>query len=148
MRALLSAAASLAFLASAGCGAGDPGAVGSGTSAIDTEPVPSTTTTPDPDGTQLYEAYTTVLEQGEGMALPAHGPELCLGGTADSLPPQCGGVPVANWDWNAVEDEESRGGTTWGAYRVVGTYADGVFTVVEVGPYDSQAAFAAEGAER
>jgi len=67
------------------------------------------------------------------MALPPHGPELCLGGVAASDPPQCGGVPVSNWDWAAVDGEETRNGTTWGVFHLVGTYDD-EFTVTEVGP--------------
>ena len=51
-------------------------------------------------------------------------------------PPQCGGVPLANWDWNAVDGEQSGSGTTWGEFHVVGTYDDGILTVTEVGPAD------------
>lgn len=50
---------------------------------------------------------------------------------ATSLPPQCGGVPITNWDWDAVEREESASGTTWGEWHVVGTYADGALTLTE-----------------
>jgi hypothetical protein len=82
----------------------------------------SDVTTP-PD--QRYEASATVLE-GDG-----HGPQLCLGGVATSLPPQCGGPDIVGWDWAAVEGEESANGTTWGDFHVVGTYADGVFTLTE-----------------
>lgn len=63
-----------------------------------------------------YQARATVLQS------PDHGPQLCLGGVATSLPPQCGGPPVANWDWGAVPGEQSGSGTTWGEYVVVGTY--------------------------
>src|SRR5919108_238757 len=44
----------------------------------------------------LYEANATVLDNGDD------GPMLCLGTILTSLPPQCGDVPIANWDWNAV----------------------------------------------
>lgn len=74
---------------------------------------------------QEYEASTTVLESA------THGPELCLGSVADSLPPQCGDVPVTNWDWSDVDDEKSANGTRWGDYRVVGTYDGEVFTMTE-----------------
>lgn len=84
------------------------------------------------DGPQLYEANTTVLES------PDHGPELCFGGVADSLPPQCGGVPIEGWDWQLVEGEESLAGTTWGDFRVMGTYDGERFTLVEAGPYRAQ----------
>jgi hypothetical protein len=79
---------------------------------------------------QLYEANTTILESRE------HGPELCLGGVADSLPPQCGGVPIANWGWDMVDGEESASGTTWGTFHVVGTYDGSTFTVSDAGPYE------------
>lgn len=74
---------------------------------------------------QRYEASGTVLESA------AHGPQLCLGGIMDSLPPQCGGPDIVGWDWDAVDGEETASGTTWGDYRVVGTYSDGVFTLTE-----------------
>ena len=73
--------------------------------------------------TQVHEGAGVVLES------PEHGPELCLGGVEESYPPQCGGVPLVGWDWAAVEGEESANGTTWGSYRVVGTY-DGEQVVV------------------
>lgn len=83
---------------------------------------------------QRYVAVTTVL------ASPDHGPQLCLGGVATSLPPQCGGPDVVGWDWTEIEGEESVGGTTWGEYRVVGTYQEGGFTLTEpatiAGPED------------
>jgi len=85
------------------------------------------------DTSQLYEASALVLdEDGEG-------PVLCLGGVADSYPPQCGGVLLANWDWEAVDGEERAAGASWGEYRVVGTYDGEVFTVTEVGPSVSHA---------
>jgi hypothetical protein len=93
----------------AGCGAGEPIATGPAA-----EP-------------QLYETNAIVLEVASG------GPELCLGGVDDSLPPQCGGPPIANWDWEAVEGEQSVSGTTWGDFHVVGTYDGATFTVSQAG---------------
>lgn len=84
----------------------------------------STTAAPAP-GDQVYEGDGTVLESGE------HGPQLCLGGIATSYPPQCGGPDIAGWAWDAVEGEESASGTTWGSYHVIGTYAEGTFTLTE-----------------
>jgi hypothetical protein len=109
----------------AACGSREPGAIGESTGS-GAEP-PPTVASPEPD--QLYEASGIVLE-----AAGEHGPELCLGALLTSLPPQCSGVPIANWDWNAVEGEMARSGTTWGDYHVVGTYDGEVFTVTEVGP--------------
>jgi hypothetical protein len=77
------------------------------------------------DPAQLHRGTATVLES------PAHGPELCLGGQQDSYPPQCGGVPITNWDWDAVDGQESANGTTWGAYTVVGTFDGTSLTLTE-----------------
>jgi hypothetical protein len=66
----------------------------------------------------------TVLEEGSQGR-----PQLCLGGVAASLPPQCGGPEITNWDWSAVEGAEHVGGTRWGEYVVIGTYTDGRFTL-------------------
>jgi hypothetical protein len=105
----------------AGCGAGeaDPPAAGDETPAV---------TAPTIDPAQVLEGNGTVLDDGGG-------PELCLGGVADSYPPQCGGIPLAGWDWAAVEGEESAAGTTWGDFRVVGTYDGETFTVTDAGPF-------------
>ena len=67
-----------------------------------------------------------VLHTGSGTVLesPQHGPELCSD-VAQSLPPQCSGVPLSGWDWAAAEGAESRNGTTWGEYAVTGRW-DGV----------------------
>jgi hypothetical protein len=94
--------------AGSACGAGgDPaGDVGAG----------------DPD--RRYEGSFTVLESAD------HGPELCVD-IAASMPPQCRGLPVLGWDWEAVAHEETVGGTTWGAGHVTGTYDGERFTLTE-----------------
>ncbi len=81
-------------------------------------------------GPPLYEANATVLQARPGE------PMLCLGGVLLSLPPQCGDVPLDGWDWNAVGGEETHGSTTWGRYRLVGTYDGETFGVREVGRYE------------
>ena len=70
-----------------------------------------------------YRTVATVLES------PEHGPQLCSS-VAASLPPQCGGPDVLGWDWSTVP-AESVAGTTWGDYELVGTFADGAFTLTE-----------------
>lgn len=56
----------------------------------------------------------------------------CVGAVAQSLPPQCGGVPVEPWDWDGVPGAQSEGGTAWvDAVRVVGTYDGDVFRPTE-----------------
>jgi hypothetical protein len=77
---------------------------------------------------QRYEVSALVLQDTK------HGPELCLGAVSSSLPPQCGGIPIPNWNWAEVNGEETRSGTTWGNFHVVGTYDGGKFTVREVNP--------------
>ncbi|HJV03927.1 MAG TPA: hypothetical protein VJ868_01570 [Actinomycetota bacterium] len=91
--------------------------------------------TPQPAGArsdpeQRYEWSGVILES------PEHGPMLCLGMLLDSLPPQCGDVPLTAWDWGTVDGEERLAGTIWGEYRVIGTYDGSSFRVLEVGPPD------------
>jgi hypothetical protein len=74
-----------------------------------------------------YEATTTVLEDADG-------PQLCLGGVMESLPPQCGGIPVEGWNWADVDGEESVRGVTWGEFHVVGTFDGRRFTLLGAGP--------------
>jgi hypothetical protein len=83
------------------------------------------TATTEPDPGQRYRATATVLES------PDHGPQLCLGGVAESYPPQCGGTDVVGWDWDAVEGAESASGTTWGTWEVVGTFDGERFTLTQ-----------------
>ncbi len=113
-RAVVTAATLLLVLA--GCG-DDGGEVTAG------DDPPSTSASADPD--QRYTVTTTVLES------PEHGPQLCLGGVAESYPPQCGGPDIRGWEWDAVEGEESSNGTTWGDYTVVGTWDGGRLTLTE-----------------
>ncbi|WP_317232445.1 hypothetical protein [Clavibacter capsici] len=54
---------------------------------------------------------------------------LCAGAVASSLPPQCGGPVITGWDWDAVDDEETENGVTWGEYDVVGTWDGTTFTL-------------------
>jgi hypothetical protein len=112
----------LALLATA-CGASEP--------RVTAPPPPAPAPRADPDG--LYEASATVLDDGK------RGPMLCLGAIALSLPPQCGDVPITGWDWQKVEGEESAGGTTWGAFHVVGEYDGETFAVTQVGRYETDA---------
>jgi hypothetical protein len=78
-----------------------------------------------PGEPQRYTVSTTVLES------PAHGPQLCIGGVADSYPPQCGGPDVVGWDWAEVDGAQSASGTTWGDFTVVGTWDGAALTLTE-----------------
>jgi hypothetical protein len=76
---------------------------------------------------QLYQVDATVLQRDGDVA------QICFA-VMESYPPQCGGVPIANWDWNAVSRKDSASGTTWGSYHLVGSYDGDTFTVTDVGP--------------
>lgn len=41
------------------------------------------------------------------------------------------GPDIVGWSWDAVDAEEAANGTTWGSYRVVGTYTDAVFSLTD-----------------
>jgi hypothetical protein len=82
----------------------------------------------EPAGEQRYEATAIVLESEE------HGPMLCFGVLLQSLPPQCGDVPITNWSWEDVPGEEALSGTTWGRYHLIGTYDGESFRVMETAP--------------
>jgi len=120
---VLAIPACLLVLVFSACGTGEPGTaeVSSPTASV-------------PTHAPVYEADTTVLEQRGQTPFPKHGPMLCLGAMAMSYPPQCGDVPIANWDWGAVGGEETASGASWGQYHVVGTYDGETFRVTDVGP--------------
>lgn len=80
---------------------------------------------PEPVEAERYAVSTTVLES------PDHGPQLCLGGVEQSLPPQCGGPDVVGFQWADADGEESANGTTWGEYGLVGTWDGDRFTLTE-----------------
>lgn len=112
------------LIALAGCGPADsepePGTgSGSAPSPI-ARPVPAA-------GELLTTRYaTTVLDDGDGA-------ELCLGGVAESYPPQCGGPRLVGWDWADHEGAyEEANGVRWGDFLLVGSYDGEEFTVEEV----------------
>jgi hypothetical protein len=90
---------------------------------------PSPSLSPVPGGrdpAQRYEVVSYVLEDGR------HGPELCVWAVAESLPPQCGGLPVEPFSWDDIEGEESVRGVTWhDSVRFVGTWDGTTFHVTE-----------------
>lgn len=57
---------------------------------------------------------------------------LCIGPIAQSYPPQCAGIPLEGWSWDAAEGEETAADSTWGAYAVTGTF-DGE-TITQAAP--------------
>ena len=85
---------------------------------------PNATNQVDAGYTGRFTTSVTVLEkQGSG-------PQLCLSGVLDSLPPQCGGPKVQGWSWDVVT-HETRGDVRWGEYRVVGRFDGTTFTLTE-----------------
>lgn len=94
----------------------DPGSP-AGSAPDDSRPddAPAATAPPAPAAPGEVTVVTTVLQEGDGP------PELCLGGVAESYPPQCGGPEIAAWDWDAVEAESAQD-TTWGEYEVEGSW--------------------------
>lgn len=118
------------FALLAACGAPGTGS-GSGTDASEDDAVPPAT----PPDTE-YGVSATFIETRDG------GPQLCLGGVADSYPPQCGGPTLVNLDWDDVADHESASGATWGSGYAVGTYDGETFTLTR-----PVAAEAPEGAD-
>lgn len=106
--------AATVLLAVAGCAAAGPSAPGA--------PVPDGTDAqtqlaelprPSPDSPVL--AITTIIEQPDGALL-------CLGAVAESAPPQCTGLALIGWEWDAFEHEET-GGVRW----VQGVALEGVY---------------------
>jgi hypothetical protein len=72
-----------------------------------------------------------VAGQGTVLQIDAQTPQLCLGAVAESYPPQCGGPEILDWNWDAVDLEETASGVTWGTYAVVGTWDGTRFTLTQ-----------------
>lgn len=96
---------------------------------IDGLEVVTVTETTDPNGqlpnrAEKVEFTTTVIDSGAG-------PELCTGGVADSLPPQCSGPIADGLDLTGWTEEA--GGVRWGERTVVVTWPpiDGHVQLVE-----------------
>ncbi|KRV50501.1 hypothetical protein AQ490_15590 [Wenjunlia vitaminophila] len=70
-----------------------------------------------------YRVHATVLQS------PDHGPQLC-DAVMESWPPQCSGPDIVGWTWDGVTSDTGSG-TTWGTYRLVGTWDGTRFTLTE-----------------
>lgn len=69
---------------------------------------------PTPPGSVSTGVPVTVLDDGDG-------PQLCLAGALESLPPQCSGLELVGWDWAEHDgDYEKVRGTRWGEFVVTG----------------------------
>ncbi|MBG6179425.1 hypothetical protein [Arthrobacter sp. CAN_A1] len=116
---VLSACGAVGVPASVPSGSDSP--VSSGSSSPGPSPTPSTTASGVAAPGEVL-AQGTILQQGDAL------PQLCLGGVAESYPPQCSGPDLLNWDWDMVDQEETASGVTWGAYAVQGTWDGTAFT--------------------
>jgi hypothetical protein len=111
----------LAACGSTGDVAGDPGS--------GHQDVPIPTEVPAADGPVRTRQLATVMDTGR--------PELCLGPVAESYPPQCGGPPMAGWDWaDHAGDFDRQGEVRWGMFAVTGTFDGATFTVTGAVPAD------------
>lgn len=126
----------LAAVLLSGCGAdGGAGAVvggpatSPGATTGPSDPAdPSTSPVPAPAAFAPPPADGPVAGQGTVLQIGDAPPQLCLGGVAESYPPQCSGPEVAGWDWGLAQQAETASGVTWGAYAVTGTWDGSVFT--------------------
>lgn len=91
---------------------------------------PMPTSVPGAAGLVASRGPVTILDDGDG-------PELCLGGVATSLPPQCGGPSVVGWTWaDHRGDFEEASGVQWGEFAVTGTFDGTDFTMTRAVPGD------------
>jgi hypothetical protein len=84
------------------------------------------TTLPAADGEVSTGGLVTVLDDGDG-------PELCHV-VAESLPPQCEGVTMADWVWSDHPEHEEQSGVRWGSFALTGTFDGTTFAVTEAVP--------------
>lgn len=128
MRAAASLLSGALIVLLAACGAGESPDRAEDPAPPVATPTAMPTAIPVPSGEVTVRA--TVLDDGDG-------PELCLGGVMDSLPPQCGGPSAIGFDWTEHGgDFEDVRGTRWGDFGVTGTFDGTDFTVTEVVPAD------------
>ncbi len=120
----------------AGCGTQQAGGAGAASASLaststTTRSASATTSPTRTPGAQVY-AIATVLEN------PKDAPRLCLGAVATSLPPQCGGPRITNWDWSSAPRVADVAGVRYGSYVVIGTYNGTSFTLTRppVSPQD------------
>ncbi|MBO9520793.1 MAG: hypothetical protein J7518_04570 [Nocardioidaceae bacterium] len=77
----------------------------------------------------VVAAWATVIEG------PEQATELCLGGVATSLPPQCGGPRLRGFAWEDHRGHfEEASGVRWGEFAVTGRFDGTTFTATKVGP--------------
>lgn len=110
--------------------AGDPTGGSGANGPMPTEPVAA-------PGVVTTRFGATVMDTGS--------PELCLGPVAESYPPQCGGPPLAGWDWAAYDGHyDQQGDVRWGVFYVTGTWDGTTFTATSAEPGDGAVPSASE----
>jgi hypothetical protein len=121
MKTLLAALTMVTVAPLAACGGDDGGATA-------TDPGASAPGNPMP--TEAPAAPGKVHTRGLVTVMDTQSPELCLGPVAESYPPQCGGPPIAGWDWEEQNGVfEQQGDVRWGQFAVTGRWDGRTFTV-------------------
>jgi hypothetical protein len=93
------------------------------------QPAPVPTAAQSPTTTTIFASASTYTAKGVTIIDSGKGPMIAFA-VADSLPPQGGDVPLANFDWSMVDGEQTVNGTTWGdSYDVTGTWDGHTFTL-------------------
>ncbi|KRF36891.1 hypothetical protein ASG94_05700 [Nocardioides sp. Soil805] len=130
MKTLAAAVTATALLALGACSteqemrAVDPAGRPDSSAAEPTGAMP--TTAPAAEGEVTTGGLVTVLDDGDG-------PEMCHA-VAESLPPQCEGVPMADWDWADHPEHEDQAGVKWGSFALTGTFDGTTFAVTDAVP--------------
>ena len=78
-----------------------------------------------PGGSPVPSEPVDVVGQGMVLQVGDAAPVFCLGAIAESYPPQCTGPELVDWNWDAVDGEETGGDSTFGMFAVTGSW-DGV----------------------
>lgn len=125
MRTTYAAALAAALLTLTGCGSESSG---NGAGPADAPLAGRPTAVPAAEGEVTTRYPVTVIDDGDGA-------ELCLGGVATSLPPQCSGPALPGWDWASLAgDFDQARGTRWGDFVVTGTFDGEALTPTDVVP--------------
>ncbi|MCI0545383.1 MAG: hypothetical protein L0Z49_13235 [Actinobacteria bacterium] len=122
--------AAVATLGLVGLGLRVTGGLGGEDFTVPTTQATATTLTPTIEDS-TYRGAVTVIDAGDA-------PVVCAGGVAESLPPQCGGVPLVGLDWTDVPWAETASGVTWAEMTITVRYDTEQFhllTAPEVAEY-------------
>lgn len=126
---LIPAALAVLALALVGCGSEEgPDSARDPAAGSDETPAPPTAVPAAPG--RVHTAFpATVMDTGQGA-------ELCLGGVAESYPPQCSGPAIPNWTWAEFGQDmyDEQGEVRWGLFAVTGTWDGSEFTVESAVP--------------